>query len=63
MRVVALGDLHANFPLLWRILRREGLADEGFRLRQEGESKRASGASLDERAMRLARKLGAVLGE
>jgi len=31
MRVVALGDLHANFPLLWRILRREGLADEGFR--------------------------------
>jgi hypothetical protein len=39
------------------------LADEGFRLRQEGESQQASGASLDERAMRLARKLGAVLGE
>ncbi len=30
MRVVALGDLHGKFPLLWRILRREGLADEGF---------------------------------
>jgi cell division protein ZapA len=39
------------------------LADECFRLRQEGEGKQASGASLDERAMRLARKLGAVLGE
>jgi len=39
------------------------LADECFRLRQEGEDKHVSGASLDDRAMRLARKLGAVLGE
>ena len=39
------------------------LADECFRLREQGEVKQASGASLDERAMRLARKLGAVLGE
>ena len=39
------------------------LADECFRLRQEGEDKHAGGASLDDRAMRLARKLGAVLGE
>jgi cell division protein ZapA len=39
------------------------LADECFRLREQGEGEHASGASLDERAMRLARKLGAVLGE
>jgi cell division protein ZapA len=39
------------------------LADECFRLRQEGEDKHESGASLDDRAMRLARKLGTVLGE
>ena len=39
------------------------LADECFRLRQEGEDKHATGGSLDDRAMRLARKLGAVLGE
>ncbi len=39
------------------------LADECFRLRQEGEDKHATGASLDDRAMRLARKLGTVLGE
>ncbi len=31
MRVIALGDLHAQFRLLWRILRREGLVDAGFR--------------------------------
>ena len=39
------------------------LADECFRLRQEAESKSSSGAMLDERALRLARKLGAALGE
>jgi len=39
------------------------LADEIFRLRQESDSKHASGATVDERAMRLARKLGAALGE
>jgi len=39
------------------------LADECFRLRQDSEEKHASGTSLDDRAMRLARKLGAVLGE
>lgn len=39
------------------------LADECFRLRQEGEEKHTSGASLDDRAMRLARKLGSALGE
>jgi cell division protein ZapA len=38
------------------------LADECFRLRQEAEAKGASGA-LDERAMRLAKKLGLALGE
>ena len=38
------------------------LADECFRLRQEADSKHSSGAA-DERAMRLARKLGAALGE
>ncbi|AEV15806.1 hypothetical protein TCCBUS3UF1_7580 [Thermus sp. CCB_US3_UF1] len=27
MRVVAVGDLHGNFPALWRLLRLEGLAD------------------------------------
>ncbi len=31
MRVIALGDLHANFPALWRLLRAEGLAGPGFR--------------------------------
>ncbi|GGM97924.1 metallophosphoesterase [Thermus composti] len=31
MRVVAIGDLHANFPAFWRVLRREGLLDEAFR--------------------------------
>ena len=39
------------------------LADECFRLRQEAESKHTSGAAFDERALRLARKLGAALGE
>jgi len=39
------------------------IADECFRLRQEGEDKHASVASLDDRAMRLARKLGTALGE
>jgi cell division protein ZapA len=39
------------------------LADECFRLRQEADSKHSSGATVDERAMRLARKLGAALGE
>jgi cell division protein ZapA len=39
------------------------LADECFRLRAEAESKHSSGASLDERALRLARKLAAALGE
>jgi cell division protein ZapA len=39
------------------------LADECFRLRQEGADVQASGSSLDERAMRLAKRLGAVLGE
>ena len=39
------------------------LADECFRLRQEADGKHASGAAVDERAMRLARKLGAALGE
>ncbi|MDM7324744.1 MAG: metallophosphoesterase, partial [Thermus sp.] len=27
MRIIAIGDLHANFPALWRILKAEGLAD------------------------------------
>ncbi|WP_038047410.1 metallophosphoesterase [Thermus caliditerrae] len=31
MRVVAVGDLHGNFPTLWRILRAEGLADAHLR--------------------------------
>jgi cell division protein ZapA len=39
------------------------LADECFRLRQEAEGKHSTGASLDDRAMRLARRLGAALGE
>ena len=39
------------------------LADECFRLRQDAEDKHAPGGSPDERALRLARKLGAVLGE
>jgi len=39
------------------------LADECFRLRQEAESKHSSGALVDDRALRLARKLGAALGE
>lgn len=39
------------------------LADECFRLRDEAQDKHASGSSLDERAMRLARKLGVALGE
>jgi cell division protein ZapA len=39
------------------------LADECFRLRQESAEKHGAGASLDDRAMRLARKLGAALGE
>lgn len=30
MRVLAIGDLHAQFGLLWRILRLEGLADRAF---------------------------------
>lgn len=39
------------------------LADEIHRLRELAEQKGASGALLDERAMRLARKLGVALGE
>ena len=39
------------------------IADECFRARQESESKHGAGTALDERAMRLARKLGAALGE
>jgi len=39
------------------------LADECFRLRKDAEDKHASGASPDDRALRLARKLGAALGE
>jgi len=39
------------------------LADECFRLRSDAQSKHTAGSSLDERAMRLARKLGAALGE
>ncbi len=39
------------------------LADECFRLRKDAEEKHTSGASLDDRALRLARKLGAALGE
>ena len=39
------------------------LADECFRLRDEAQDKHASGSSPDERAMRLARKLGVALGE
>ena len=31
MRVVAVGDLHGNFPTLWRLLRAEGLADAALR--------------------------------
>jgi hypothetical protein len=31
MRVIAVGDLHANFPALWRILKAEGLADAALR--------------------------------
>ena len=42
---------------------RVAVADECFRLRQEADSKHSSGAAVDERAMRLARKLGAALGE
>jgi cell division protein ZapA len=39
------------------------LADECLRLRQAAEDKHSTGASLDERAARLARKLGLALGE
>ena len=39
------------------------LADECFRLRQAADDKHSTGASLDERAARLARKLGLALGE
>lgn len=39
------------------------LADECFRLREEASGKQASSSSLDDRAMRLARKLGMALGE
>lgn len=31
MRIVAVGDLHANFPTLWRVLRAEGLLGPSFR--------------------------------
>ncbi|GLV47535.1 metallophosphoesterase [Thermus sp. LT1-2-5] len=31
MRVVAIGDLHANFPAFWRILKAEGLVDGSFK--------------------------------
>ena len=39
------------------------LADECFRLREEAQGKHATSSSLDDRAMRLARKLGMALGE
>jgi cell division protein ZapA len=39
------------------------LADEVFRLRQQAADKHGSGAAFDERAMRLAKKLGLALGE
>jgi cell division protein ZapA len=39
------------------------LADECFRLREEAQGKHAAGSTFDERAMRLARKLGVALGE
>jgi cell division protein ZapA len=39
------------------------LADECFRLREAASDKQASGASLDERAKHLAKKLGLALGE
>ncbi|MDM7325431.1 MAG: metallophosphoesterase [Thermus sp.] len=35
MRIIAIGDLHANFPALWRILKAEGLADAGLRPTEE----------------------------
>lgn len=41
MRIVAVGDLHANLPALWRILRAEGLADAGLRPTEELLSGRA----------------------
>ncbi len=31
MRVIAVGDLHGNFPALWRLLKAEGLADAHLR--------------------------------
>jgi len=31
MRVIAVGDLHGNFPALWRLLKAEGLADAALR--------------------------------
>ena len=39
------------------------LADECFRLRQEADSEHVERGRVDERALRLARKLGAALGE
>jgi cell division protein ZapA len=39
------------------------LADECLRLREAASDKQASGASLDERARHLARKLALALGE
>ena len=39
------------------------LADEIFRQRQQDADKHGTGAAFDERAMRLAKKLGIALGE
>jgi cell division protein ZapA len=39
------------------------LADECFGARQEADTRQSSSAQVDERALRLARKLGAALGE
>ncbi|GAB5601958.1 metallophosphoesterase [Thermus sp. FJN-A] len=41
MRVIAVGDLHGNFPALWRILKAEGLADPGLKPSEELRSGRA----------------------
>jgi cell division protein ZapA len=39
------------------------LADECFSARQEADTRHSSSAQVDDRALRLARKLGAALGE
>ena len=61
--VTAGGASGAVDSLRVAVLAALNLADECFRLRQEADSKHSSGAAVDERAMRLARKLGAALGE